>query len=145
MRNFAAAGYCPSLLPKCQSARSFQSLHRTKSHHPSFRLSVIPYNPGTMHSATPCPSFLQPMGVHLGLTGTPGEMLVSWTSKDKGEAPEVRWGTESGQLAHTAGATTTTYTLDDMCGVSALSLLAFSRLVLLSFEARQLLKPIFDS
>jgi hypothetical protein len=59
------------------------------------------------------------MGVHLALTGTAGEMLVSWTSKDKGQAPEVRWGTEPGQLALTAGATTTTYTLEDMCGVSA--------------------------
>ncbi|GAQ85317.1 purple acid phosphatases superfamily protein [Klebsormidium nitens] len=63
----------------------------------------------------------RPMGVHLALTGTPGEMLVSWTTKERGEEPEVHWGQRPGQLTNRARAETTTHSLGDMCGGPAKS------------------------
>lgn len=60
----------------------------------------------------------EPTSGHLALTGTPGQMLVQWTTRDARE-PRVKWGTTNGKLRHSCAARTHSYTRGDMCGGAA--------------------------
>lgn len=60
-----------------------------------------------------------PMAGRLTLTGRPGEVAVQWTTRDRGTAPQVQWGTQPGDYTFSADATITTYTREEMCGAPA--------------------------
>ncbi|KAK9845224.1 hypothetical protein WJX81_000461 [Elliptochloris bilobata] len=57
----------------------------------------------------------EPLWGHLALTGSPGEMLVQWTTVERGR-PAVRWGVCSGEYTGVALASLDTYARSDMCG-----------------------------
>jgi hypothetical protein len=59
-----------------------------------------------------------PMHLRLSRTSIATEMRASWTSSCS-EKPQVRWGTEPGQLTRTTPATSATYSADDVCGEPA--------------------------
>lgn len=46
------------------------------------------------------------------------QMRVEWSTRDRGN-PLVKWGSQPGQYTHTASATSSTYTVDEMCGPPA--------------------------
>jgi acid phosphatase type 7 len=48
-------------------------------------------------------------------------MLISWTTRDVGTAPAVRWGTSPGKLKHSAPAVASSrgYTRAELCGAPA--------------------------
>lgn len=63
-----------------------------------------------------------PTGVHLALTGTPGEMLVQWTASNASQTPYVAWGVVSGQYDnHVGDGSVVTYTREELCGGYATS------------------------
>lgn len=62
----------------------------------------------------------QPLRGHLGPTGDPTSMRVTWNSPfSSSEAPTVMWGTSSGSYPNSASASTNTYSRADMCGAPA--------------------------
>ncbi len=58
-----------------------------------------------------------PSGVHLALTGQPGEMMVQWTASNESVAPFVAWGVTPGHYDHRVeDGYVVTYTRAELCG-----------------------------
>lgn len=64
----------------------------------------------------------EPLGVHLALTGTAGEMRVRWSTRDElaGGGAVVQYGASADKLTlQAASSSPSTYSADDMCGAPA--------------------------
>ncbi len=57
----------------------------------------------------------QPMQGHLSLTQNPAEMRIMWVSGTN-QTALVQYGLTPGKYSHQSAGTTTTYTVDDLCG-----------------------------
>ncbi|GMH34491.1 hypothetical protein BSKO_02325 [Bryopsis sp. KO-2023] len=60
----------------------------------------------------------EPLHGHLAITGKQGEMLIQWTTKDRG-SPRAMWGAESNEYTHSVEGGTVTYSKEDLCGAPA--------------------------
>lgn len=64
-------------------------------------------------------NYNEPLQPRLSLTGRDGEMRLTWTTRDAGAKPLVRWGTWPVTYVDTASAVTLTYRREELCGPPA--------------------------